>query len=144
MGRVLPKGVARSFEILGEAVAPDRRALFPEGPRVCQAPWRAQGIWTTVVPCSGQFTRGASASSKVMIVPRSNARHRHGPLLGHSLAPRRPPLWGRTDTTTASASSSNSTLSTTVRSSPSSHCQSLPERTPFPSASESDLQQPET
>jgi hypothetical protein len=31
--------------------------------RVWPAPWRAQGNWITVGPCSEQFTRGASAST---------------------------------------------------------------------------------
>ena len=34
---------------------------------------------TTVGPCSGQFTRGASASSTTCTVPQSNPRHRRRP-----------------------------------------------------------------
>ena len=77
-------------------------------------------------PVRRQFTRGASASSNTRTVPRSRARHRRGPSprsYQGALRPqrphrRRPPLRGRTDTTTASASSSNSTPSMTVRTSP--------------------------
>src|SRR6476661_3822142 len=47
--------------------------------RVCPAPCRAQGTCRTVGPCTGQLTRGASASTKTWMVPISNPRHRRRP-----------------------------------------------------------------
>ncbi len=47
--------------------------------RVCRAAWRAHGTAATTAPCSGQATRGASASSSAVTVPRSSARHRRRP-----------------------------------------------------------------
>ena len=47
--------------------------------RVCPAPWRAHGTCATTTPCSGQRTRGASASSNTRTVPTSRARQRRRP-----------------------------------------------------------------
>jgi hypothetical protein len=47
--------------------------------RVCPAPCRAHGTAATTTPCTGQLTRGASASSKTIVVPTSNDRHRRRP-----------------------------------------------------------------
>jgi hypothetical protein len=101
--------------------------------RVCRAPCRAHGTAATLTPCSGQVTRGASASVKACTVPGSSARHRRRPSPASYLGqrrrhtPHRPrsPLAGRTWHTTAPASSSHSTPSITVRSTPSSRARAL-------------------
>ncbi len=43
---------------------------------VCPESCRAYGTCATTTPCSGQDTRGESASRNAWITPRSNARHR--------------------------------------------------------------------
>ena len=48
-------------------------------PRVCPAPCRAHGTAATTTPCTGQRTRGASASTNARTRPRSTARHRRRP-----------------------------------------------------------------
>src|SRR5450759_4132512 len=93
-----------------------------------------------MTPCSGQLTRGASASRNARIRPRSRVRHRRRPApwsYPEQRFPQRPhrrlvALRGRTDTTTACSASSNSTPSTTTFTNPSSPAHSLAERTPFP------------
>src|SRR5450756_1954794 len=93
-----------------------------------------------MTPCSGQLTRGASASRNAPIRPRSRVRHRRRPApwsYPEQRFPQRPhrrlvALRGRTDTTTACSASSNSTPSTTTFTNPSSPAHSLAERTPFP------------
>ncbi len=47
--------------------------------RVKRASWSAQGTTATATPCTGQLTRGASASMKVRVLPRSRARQRRRP-----------------------------------------------------------------
>ena len=47
--------------------------------RVERVSWSAQGTAATTTPCSGQLTRGASASRKVRVLPRSRARQRRRP-----------------------------------------------------------------
>jgi hypothetical protein len=37
--------------------------------------WRAHGTCTTVRPCTGQFTRGTSASWNTWMTPKSSPRH---------------------------------------------------------------------
>ena len=86
----------------------------------------------------GSCTRGASASRNTRIVPRSRARHRRRPSPRSYPGARRPHrpqrprgfAFGRTDTTTASAASSKSTPSTTVRVNPRHRCHTLVFRTP--------------
>jgi hypothetical protein len=46
---------------------------------VCPAPCRAHATATTVGPCSGQSTRGASASTNIRAGPTSRARQRRRP-----------------------------------------------------------------
>ena len=107
--------------------------------RVWPTPWRAHGTWSTVGPCSRHETRGASASNQTGTVPRSSARHRRRPSPRSNHGPRRPqrphrreaPLRGRTETTTAPMSSSNTTASMTVRASRNTCCHTLAFRTPF-------------
>jgi hypothetical protein len=103
-------------------------------------PWRAQGTAATTTPCSGQQTRGASASREARTTPRSNARQRRRPSPWSKPGQRRPhrpqrrltPLPGRTDTTSVCSSWSKQTRSTTACSTPSSLAHSLADRTPFP------------
>src|SRR5664280_63992 len=93
-----------------------------------------------MTPCSGQRTRGASASRNARIRPRSRVRHRRRPApwsYPEQRFPQRPhrrlvAFRGRTDTTTACSASSNSTPSTTTFTNPSIPAHSLAERTPFP------------
>jgi len=47
--------------------------------RVNPAWWRAQGTAATTTPWTLHSTRGASASKKQNVVPRSSARHRRRP-----------------------------------------------------------------
>jgi len=125
-------------------------ATVSSKPWVCPALCRAHGTAITVAPCSGQSTRGASASSSTCTVPRSNARHRrrpsprsyHGAFRWHRPHRPRAPRRGRTWATTNISSSSNSTSSITVRlSTPSSPRHRLMLRTPFLRSLVSDLRQ---
>src|SRR5664280_3915828 len=101
-----------------------------------------------MTPCSGQLTRGASASRNARIRPRSRVRHRRRPApwsYPEQRFPQRPhrrlvALRGRTDITTACSASSNSTSSKTTFTNPSSPAHNLAERTPFPSPLDSSLQ----
>jgi hypothetical protein len=107
---------------------------------VCPASCRAQGTAITVGPCTGQATRGASASRKTFVVPWSRARQRRRPRprsyqwLRRWQTPqrRRSRAAGRTRATIASADSSKTTSSITVRSTPNSRFHILALRTPFP------------
>ena len=54
-------------------------ATVSSKPKVCPAVCRAHGTATTVGPCSGQFTRGASASRDTRTVPQSSPRQRRRP-----------------------------------------------------------------
>ena len=58
-----------------------------------QLSWRAQGTAATVTPCSGQLTRGASATSSQVAKHTSTWRHRRSP----------PPLSNHTDSDPALA-----------------------------------------
>src|SRR5664280_1362039 len=109
------------------------------GHRVRRVSWRAQGTCATTTPCSGQDTRGASASTNARNSPSSSARHRRRPSprsypghgrrqIPHRLLDRRR---GRTCATSISSSSSNSTRSTTVFSTPSRAGHTVVLRTPF-------------
>ena len=85
------------------------QATVSSNARVCPAWWRAHGTATTVGPCSGQHTRGASASKTTCTVPQSRPRHRRRPSprsYQGALRPQRPqrrdtPLRGRTRATTS-------------------------------------------
>jgi hypothetical protein len=55
--------------------------------KVKREPWRAQGTEQMTTPCSLQLTRGASASSQAIVVPRSSARQRRRPSRGRTPAP---------------------------------------------------------
>jgi hypothetical protein len=55
------------------------QATVSSNATVCPAPCRAHGTCATTTPCSGQDTRGASASITACTVPRSNARQRRLP-----------------------------------------------------------------
>src|SRR5664280_1270966 len=111
--------------------------------QVWPAPCLAHGTCAAMTPCSGQLTRGASASRNARIRPRSRVRHRRRPSpwsYPEQRFPQRPhrrlvALRGRTDTTRNCSTSSNSTSSTTTLANPSSPAHSLAERTPFPSPS---------
>jgi len=61
------------------AVCAASHAQVSSNPVVQRAPGRAQGTAPTTTPCSGQVTRGASASRCAGTVPTSNVRHRRRP-----------------------------------------------------------------
>lgn len=56
------------------------QATWSSKNRVRPAPCRAHGTAATTTPWAGHSTRGASASSHAVTVPRSSARHRRRPL----------------------------------------------------------------
>jgi hypothetical protein len=62
-----------SSQTVDLAVWVTNQATWSSKNRVWPAPWRAQGTWATVGPCSGQFTLGVSAWRKHFIVPKSIA-----------------------------------------------------------------------
>ena len=64
--------------LLARCAPPATRGVSSNA-RVRRAPWRAHGTATTTTPCSGQRTRGASASMNARTVPRSSARQRLRP-----------------------------------------------------------------
>ncbi len=64
--------------VLEQAAA--SQATWSSKNRVCAAPCRAHGTAAVTTPCSGQATRGASASSQAVTGPRSSARHSRRPL----------------------------------------------------------------
>src|SRR5664279_1236714 len=111
--------------------------------RVCRAFARAHGTAATITPCSGQVTRGASASRNACTVPRSRVRHRRRPSPASRYGHRRRQLeqrnaceaTGRTAATSTSSprlsSLTNSTPSTTVCSTPSRRRNTLTLDTPF-------------
>ena len=113
---------------------------------------RAHGTARTVGPWSGQFTRGASASSHTGIVPRSKVRHRRRPSPRSYHGERRPqrpqPLEarrvGRTHATRTCSSSSYSIPSTTVFSTPNTARHKVAFCTPFSAHWLLTLDKPET
>src|SRR5664280_2972347 len=111
-----------SSQTVDLAVWVTSQATWSSKNRVWPAPWRAQGTWATVGPCSGQLTRRESACRWHTRVPRSSARQFRRPSPWSYPGARRPhrphrrfvERRGRTWTTTESASSSKSTASITV------------------------------